>query len=326
MVATRVAQVDWPDPHTPVHVFKSFLRSSHMNDSADLDWNDLRFFLAAARVGTLAGAARALGVEHSTVGRRLRALEQAFGGPLVLRGPDGLRLTPLGERLRPPAERVDSAMVQLLATATSDQTRVRLALPSGFAELFTTRLPSLHESMPTVVLEIVSGARDVDLMRNEADLAVRGGPITDPELVARRVAEVGWSLYAASEYLEAHPLENPTDLRSHRVIGYDSTLSESPPAKWIEAHAQQIVLRSREMSDMASAAVTGAGIALLPCHIGGAAAGLVRLTSEVLVTRDLWLVYRRESRLSLAVQQVIQFTIDTMTGSQQALLGRIPAA
>jgi DNA-binding transcriptional LysR family regulator len=297
-----------------------------MNLSADLDWNDVRYFLAAARVGTLAGAARALGVEHSTVGRRLRALEEAFGGPLVLRGPDGLRLTPLGERLRPAAEQVNRSMVQLLAIATSDQTRVRLALPSGFAELFTTRLATLQKSMPTVVLEIVSGAREVDLVHHEADLAVRGGPITDPELVARKVAEVGWSLYAAPDYLQRHPLKDPIDLRNHRFIGYDSTLSESPPARWIETHAHQIVLRSREMSDMASAAITGAGIALLPCHIGGAAAGLVRLTSEVLVTRDLWLVYRRESRLSVAVQQVIQFTIDTMIASQDALQGRLPTA
>jgi DNA-binding transcriptional LysR family regulator len=321
MLVAQTVQVDSQPTHTSVRAFMPSLRISHMTDLDNTDWNDVRFFLAAAHAGTLAGAGRVLGVEHSTVSRRLRALEQTLGGPVVLRGPDGLQLTPLGERLLPVAKQVNDAFINLRTVAVSDQTRVRLAVPSGFVELFTARLASLHDSMPDLVLEIISGARGADIMRNEADLAVRSGPITDPELVARKVAHVGWSLYASPDYLRDHPLENPADLRDHRVIGYDPTLSESPPAKWIEANARQIVLRSREMVDMASAANTGAGIALLPCVIGDPAPGLVRLTPQVLVTRDMWLVYRRESRLSLAVREVIRFTIETMTHCQDALLG-----
>ena len=102
-----------------------------------LDWDDLRYFLEAVRASTLAGAARALGVEHTTIGRRLSALERALGASLVLRSPDGLRLTPLGERILPRVEEVERAVSAVREVLRAEETRVRLAVPSGFTPLFT---------------------------------------------------------------------------------------------------------------------------------------------------------------------------------------------
>lgn len=281
-----------------------------MPRAADLDWRDLRFFLAAMRAGSLAGAARLLGVEHSTVGRRLSALEHALGAPLVRRGPDGLQLTDLGKKLAPAVERMERAVVTIQDLSQSQKTSVRLAVPSGFTEIFATALKQPRRKPLPFSLAILTGARPVDLMRGEADLAIRAGSIAHQDLVAAKLCQSGFSLYGSDAYFARRPSAvDPDDLRGHDVIGYDGSLSTTPPAKWLEKHGAraEIVLRSREMIDVLSAARSGIGLAVLPCLLGDREPALRRLTPKVLTTQDLSLVYRREARLSEAVRAAIRF-------------------
>jgi DNA-binding transcriptional LysR family regulator len=290
----------------------------------DLDWNDLRYFLRAAQEGTLAGAARTMGVDHSTIGRRLSALERALGAPLVIRASDGLHLTPLGASLVPLAEDVERAVLALQGRVSQRQARVRLAMPTGFTGLFSANLEQLRKAHPHLTLELLTGARPVDLKRGEADLAVRSGPVTDQELIARPLGESGWSLYAAPAYLARHPPpQDLDDLSGHEIIGFDPMLADVPAAQWIEQRARGavIVLRSREMADMQAAAVSGAGLALLPCLAADDEAGLVRLTPHVLATRRLSLVYPREARLAQPVQAVIRFVLDVMHENAARIAG-----
>ncbi|HEX6239551.1 MAG TPA: LysR family transcriptional regulator, partial [Polyangiales bacterium] len=211
----------------------------------ELDWDDLRFFLRAAETRSLAGAARAMGVEHTTVGRRLTALERALGAPLLLRGPDGLRLTALGDQVTPLVADLERAVNALRAVVAAHTSRVRLAVPSGFAPLFALPLAQLGTEHPGLSVELVSGAHAADLRRGEADVAVRTGPISDPDLVVKKLADVGLSLYASESYLREHPAPiDPDDLSGHRLIGYDQALATLPTAAWIEQHAAnaQVVL------------------------------------------------------------------------------------
>jgi DNA-binding transcriptional LysR family regulator len=296
-----------------------------MGDADELDWNDLRFFLRAAQCGTLAGAARAMGVEHTTVGRRLSALERAFGAPLVIRAADGLHLTPLGERLLPLAEDVERAVLAVHGQATQQPERVRLATPSGFTKLFTARLERLRAEHPRLSLELLAGSRPMDLRRGEADLAIRSGPVADEDLVARKIGDSGWSLYAAPSYLARHPAPaDLDDLRGHDLVGYDASLAAVPAAQWIEARAAgaRIALRSREMTDMLDAAAGGAGLAVLPCLLGDDEPRLSRLTPEVVATRELWLAYPREARRSPAVQAVARFVAHVMREHARRVSGR----
>jgi DNA-binding transcriptional LysR family regulator len=143
----------------------------------DLDWDDLRYLLRAAEAKTLAGAARAIGVRHTTIGRRLSALEHALGKPLVWRGPEGIKLTPLGESVVPLVEDMERTVLAIRDVVAAAKARVRLAMPSGFARIFTTRLGELGRDHPGIALELVSSARPVDLDRGEADLAIRSGPV-----------------------------------------------------------------------------------------------------------------------------------------------------
>jgi DNA-binding transcriptional LysR family regulator len=295
-----------------------------MTGGDDVNWNDLRFFLRAAHAGTLAGAARAMQVDHSTIGRRLSALERSLGAPLVIRAPDGLHLTPLGENLVPLVEQVERAVLAVCEQAMQQKARVRLAMPTGFTKLFTANLAQLQAACPGLSLELLSSSRPVDLKKGEADLAIRSGPVVDEDLVARRLCETGWSLYASPAYLLRRTAPaDLNDLSAHDVIGYDPSLAGVPAAKWIEARTQgaNIVLRSREMNDMLAAALGGAGLAVLPCLLGDEEPGLVRLTPAVLATREVSLVYRREFKRAAPLQAVIRFVVQVVQENADRISG-----
>ena len=154
----------------------------------------------------------------------------------------------------------------------------------------------------------------VDLKKGEADLALRGGTIADPELVARKVGESPWALYAADAYLARRPVVDPADLSGHELIGYDESLASVPAAQWIESRASTatVVMRSREMTDMHAAVASGLGLAAIPCSMGDPDPTLHRV-SDVLGARDVSLVYRREARLSEPVRIVAQFVVALMS-------------
>ena len=317
--------------HTPAVKRRSAVRKlGCMQAAADLNWDDLRYFLAAAREGTLAGAARVLRVEHTTVGRRIAALERALGAALVLRRSDGLSLTRLGERFFPQAEQLERAISAMRELVVSEAVRVRLAVPSGFTHYFTAELTRLAREHPGLSLEILSGARQLDLSSGDADIAVRSGPVEDKELIARKLGEAGFSLYAAHSYLALHDApERVDDLSGHQVIGFHESLASTSASRWLEARAAgaKVVLRSREMIDMLTAAVDGVGLALLPCSLGDAEARLVRLTDEVVASSPLWLVHRREARLSSELRVVVRFAVDVMKQNAALIRGeRGPAA
>lgn len=281
----------------------------------NLDWNDLRYFLAAAKEKTLAGAARSLGVEHSTVGRRLATLEKALGGALFVRGPEGLRPTPLAERLTPFVDEVERSVRAVHDAAFARKTRIRLAAPTGFTRVFLPAIQRLASDHPEVELEIASGSRPADLLKGEADIAIRSGPVVGDALIARRLCESGFAAYVSGTYRTRHPGPiDPDDLAGHELIGFDSSLTTMPAARWIEERATRatIVMRSRELVEMCSAAVNGVGIAVLPCVLGDAEPNLERVTPDVVATRPLSLVYRRDARLSSSLQAVIQFVTEVI--------------
>jgi DNA-binding transcriptional LysR family regulator len=281
----------------------------------ETDWDDLRIFLAAVRAGTLAGAARALRVEHTTIGRRLSSLERSLGAPVVLRGPDGIKPTPLGELIVPIAEQMERAVSTVRDHALLRRARVRLAMPSGLAGLFAPRIAELQQRHQKLSLEIMSGSRPVDLRKGEADLAIRLAPITDKDLVMRTLCETGWALYASQAYLSRRAAPRDSDdLAGHDVIGYDPSLAAVPAAGWLEARSAKanVVLRSREITDMMAAALSGVGLAVLPCIVADRETKLARLTKETIATRTVSLVYRRELKLSRELRAVIDMVVDVM--------------
>ena len=298
-----------------------------------LDWNDLRYFLAVSRAGTLAGAARDLAVRHSTVARRLEALEEALAVSLFTRTPDGLVLTEAGAGILPQAEAAERAALAIERQAAGGDTRiagtVRLTTSEGFSGFLVRRLAALNERYPELMVEVLSGNRFYDLTRGEADLAVRIGETTQPDLICKRIGLAGWSVYAAAAYLARRGMPaSLDDLRGHAVIGFDETLAQVPGALWLDRHAAgaEVVMRGNSIFAVLNAAIVGMGIAVLPCFMAEAEPNLRRLSAETTGSREIWLVFHPDVAKIARVRTVIDFVTDAVAGEVTRLRGeRTPA-
>ncbi|HEX2733179.1 MAG TPA: LysR family transcriptional regulator [Polyangiaceae bacterium] len=285
-----------------------------------LDWNDLRYFLAVTRAGSLAGAGKALGVEHTTVGRRLGALETALGTKLFTRSPDGLALTRAGQEILSLSEEIGARAEAIERRVAGEDTRVagsvRLTASEAVSTYLAARLPTLNEQYPDLMVEILSGNRAYDLLRGEADLAVRVREVTEPDLLTRKLAEAGWSLYASGGYLARKgSIENLESLTGHEVVGYDDSLGAVPGALWLAEHAAgaKTVLRGNSIVAALNAVTFGVGIGALPCFMADAEPRLQRLTERVVGVRPIFMVVHPDLARVARVRAVMDFLIDVFT-------------
>jgi DNA-binding transcriptional LysR family regulator len=293
-----------------------------------LDWNDLRHFLAVAHAGTLAGAARELGVEHTTVGRRLAALETALAAKLFTRGPDGFALTAAGTEILALAEQMAKNADAIARRAAGDDGRiegnVRLSTSEALSGYVVRQLGALRERHPALTVEILSGNRAFDVMRGEADMALRIREIEDSDLVVRKVAVAGWALYAAPTYLARKGTPaTPEDLDGHDVIDFDATLGEVPGALWLKEHAKgaTVVTRGNSIIAVLNAATFGMGLATLPCFLGDAETALTRVSDERVGTRNVFLVVHPDLARVARVRAVVDHIVEAFTRDRRVWSG-----
>ena len=165
-------------------------------------WDDVRFFLAVARAGSLSGAARALGVGHVTVGRRIALLEKQLGVTLLNRTPDGFVTTSAGEAILRQCGAMESAATDLERIVAGRDTlltgAVRVTTTEGLAyQLVAPAIAAMRETHPDLRVDLIASVRSLDIARREADLAVRFARPSVSELICRKLGEVGFSLYAS---------------------------------------------------------------------------------------------------------------------------------
>ena len=173
------------------------------------EWDDVRFFLAASREGSLSGAARALNVDHVTVGRRIAALEERLGAKLLTRTPEGLIATPAGQAILRQCEAMETSAfdIERLAAGHDSQYggRIRLTTTEVLAtHVIVPELAALRDRYPQLQVEILTGVRLLDIARREAEIAVRPVKPTAQSLVCRKLGEFGFGLYASRDYLKRH--------------------------------------------------------------------------------------------------------------------------
>jgi DNA-binding transcriptional LysR family regulator len=293
-----------------------------------LEWNDLRFFLAVHRARTLAGAARSLGVEHTTVGRRLTTMERALGATLFVRTPGGFLPTESAGQILPLAEQAERAVQGIERVALGEDSRpeglVRVTTSETFATYLGRCLGELRAVEPGVTVEILAGNATLDLARGEADLAIRMAPTTQTDLVCRKLAAAGWSAYASHGYVALHGIPVPiTDLTNHDIIAFNDSLANTPGALWLEPYGKRanIVLRSGSIPAAWNAALGGLGIAVVPCFVAAREETMVRLTPEVLGSRDIMLVVHRDLSRAARVRVVMDFLIEHFTREAAVLSG-----
>jgi DNA-binding transcriptional LysR family regulator len=280
----------------------------------DLPWDDVRVLLALLRTKSLAGAGRALGVDRSTMSRRVASLERALGAKLFLRTRDGLRPAAAAERLRAQAERVEAEMraFERAATAREDQISgvVRVAATEAFGAFLVERgLLDLRRDHPGVVVELIGGNRPVDIARGEADIALRLVPLQEAALKARCVARLGFGLYSSPSYLKERGTPRAeADLDGHDVLVPGGELSQLPEAKWLASQpGVRIAFRSTSMPAIHAACAAGHGLAVLTRPWGELTPALTQVFPiEELPRRPLWLVVQPDVAKRPEVRVVVE--------------------
>jgi DNA-binding transcriptional LysR family regulator len=281
-------------------------------NGARMHWDSLEVFTAVARAGSLQTAARALGVDRTTVGRRLSALEARLGSPLFLRSREGLALTPSGQRALTHAQAMEAAARAFVTTASPEDDvvgLVRLAVTEALAPFVVEQgLVALTERHPRLSLEVHGGNRRLDLASGEADLALRVDPLRGAELRARCISRSSVALYAARGYLGTRSVKTPAHLAGHRVLVPGGELAGLPEARWLRAQeGVEVTLSSNSLPALLAAAKRGHGIVPLTAAWGDREAELVRLFPVPrLPERALWLVSTIAGAKRPAVRAVIE--------------------
>lgn len=295
-----------------------------------MDWNDLRYLLAVHRAGSLARAATSLGVTKATVSRRISALEEALGHPLVDRTPDGMTITTLGLAAVRAAEIMDAAAARVrddIATAAEDRVdgTVKFTLAPWLAErLVIPAVPRMRAAFPHLDLRIITSHDLVDIAARDADLALRNVRPTSGALVCRRVGELAGCVYASTLYLERRGL--PTDraqLHHHDLLVYDG-MKGMPGFEWL-ADAEwerRVVFRAGDPPGLAAAAASGLGLAAIPCILGETEPTLRRVDTLGVGYSPLYLVTREELQHAPRLRAVWQLVTEVLRENESILMGR----
>ena len=294
------------------------------------DWDDLRFFLAVARAGSTLAAAGELGSSQPTVVRRISALEQAAGIVLFDRSPAGYALTEAGRAMLPLAEsvaaEVQSVADMLAARRDDSQTRIRLTLPNAIDDVLLPLMQRFRSDWPDVQVQILASDRHLDIIRGEADMAVRVGPYPEDEcLLVRPLPPVAWTAYASREMARQRPLPaSPAELADYPLIGGEDLVAAIPAFRWLErvAPGAEIVLRCNSLGGVQSAVRTGIGLSLLPCLIGAGDPALIPCYPPIAeLDVPFCLIVRRELRRMPAVQSLFEQISTHMESQAHRLAG-----
>ncbi|MDZ4375265.1 MAG: LysR family transcriptional regulator [Phenylobacterium sp.] len=281
------------------------------------DWNDLKAFLAVARGGSTLAASKALGVNQTTVARRIESLEHDLGFKLFERGQTGSRLTEGGQALIPEAELVERAAIRFANQAAGQLRGVAGALRLTTNELVanTMVIPALAEFRkvhPDVQVDLVVTDRALDLQNGEADLAIRTGKVlAESDLVARKIADHDMALYCSRDYASRRGIPaSPDDLKDHDLIDVAMDMGEIPGATWMMRHAggKAPITRSNSMGSLVQAVKSGLGIGALPCTIADTERDLLRCSDVIEEARaSSWIVTRRDLKDTPRVRAFIDF-------------------
>jgi len=293
-----------------------------------LDWDELRSFLAVARSGSLSAAARVLQVTQPTMGRRLEALHQHSGVRLLQKTPSGYVLTPAGERVLSNVERMEAEAFAIERSITGEDARiageVRITTVETFgARMLTPLLQPLLAMHPDLRIELITATRSLSLSRREADIALRLAPFEQHEAVVRRIGDMAFAAYAGLSYLETHGLPDfQHGAKGHALVTLQEDLALLPEARWLAQLAPQarVQLKTNSRDAQLQAAVSGYGMAALPCYLAHDEPGLRELTApDERLVRGIWLGVHKDTRHVPRIRLVTDTIVEGLRGQAARL-------
>ncbi|MCW2307555.1 LysR family transcriptional regulator [Rhodobium gokarnense] len=272
-----------------------------------MDWENLRHFSAFASHGSLAGAARVLGVEHATVARRIAALEDHLQVKLVDRRGRRVTLTPDGERVAAIANGMESDAAAIERAAAGARAElggeITISAPPAFAAArLVAPLAALRKRHPGLSIRLIGESRGAALERREADIAIRLSRPREGDFTIAKLGVMTFHLYASPGYLRQTPEPNWT------FIGYDGAMASAPQQVWLReiAAGRPVAFTASTTEIQAAAAREGAGIAILPDFVAAADPALQRVSAaEPAFLRDIWLAIHSDMKASAAIRVTI---------------------
>lgn len=294
------------------------------------DWNDLRLVLAIARGGALARAAETIRVDHSTVYRRLRAIEARLAAKLFDRAPGGVyRPTTAGEQMAAAAERVEAELQALDRTVTGRDHRLTGTLRVTSSEtlayrLLTPEIGRFRAAHPGILVELVVDNRVLSLSRREADVALRPTRPREGDLWGRKLADVAWAVYARADL---GPVDPGDPFGGLSVIGWGEEANAIRAAEWVseQVPAERVVYRSSSLVNQLVAVRAGLGATLLPCYLGDPEPDLGRIGAPVAAAAgELWIVTHADLRGTARVRAFFDLVGNGLAGKRDAIAG-LPA-
>ena len=272
------------------------------------DWDDLRVFIAAARAGAAATAAKRLNLDATTVGRRIAALESALKATLFVRGRSGLQLTATGARLLETAAAVETAMNAVAEAGRSDLVAgtVRISASEGFGgAILAPALPALRDRHPELSIELIANAGFMSPLKREVDMAVTLSASQSARLLVEPLTDYELGLFASPNYLSRRTAPGSAeDLLDHDLVGYVEDQIYAPELRYLEEinPGLRTRLASSSLRAQREIIIAGGGIGVLPCFLGE---GLVRvLPRAVRLRRRFWLSTHREVATTARVRAV----------------------
>ena len=279
-----------------------------------MDWNSLKVFLAIAHQGSLSAAARELGVNHSTVFRRLNAFEESVGGKLFERINNQYELTTLGHELLELAKNIESSFdgIERHVIGKDFQPKgvVKITAPNNLAYRYLPGyIAEFNLTYPEIQIELLVSNQELNMSNRQADIAVRATSSPPEHLIGRQVATINWSVCGSDRYNERSGL--PTDkseLINHSLIGATGTMSRLPAFTWLEKRfSAQAIARCDDLSAISYFVESGQGLALLPGD--QLRPGLIRLFEvDEIAPSSLWLLthpdLRNVERIKLVMQHL----------------------
>jgi DNA-binding transcriptional LysR family regulator len=289
-----------------------------------MNWDDARVFLAVCRESTLRGAARVLGVDQATVGRRVTALEKALSATLFLRTSEGYALTAVGEAALQAVEKMEVSALELERQIQGLDDRltgtVRVSTTDSLAiDFLIPAIARLHDKHPDVRVQLDASTQMISLAKREADIAVRNARPDNPDLIARRIARWPVGLFASQGYIDVHGVPEPgSAFEGHDLVVYQPYLAGNKEMTLVS----EPLSRGRIVSSLGSGLLVrrsiaaGIGLGEIPVYMGERD-GLVRLWPERTrpVPYDVWLVTHADLRHTARVRVVIDEIVEGFSGA-----------
>lgn len=291
-----------------------------------MDWNDLKYFLAVARSGSLTQAAANLRVSQSTVSRRIAELEESIETMLFQRHQTGYFVTDEGRELLRHAECVEDSIMALERSAAGLDEKpagtVRLATSENLAtNLIIPALPAFRERYPGICLEIITSTVTAELGRREADIALRVVRPTRGNLKVRRIGHMTYSVYGSRDYIERHPYIDGEPMGGRHFITWDEGHGFMPAAAWLlrEHPDCKIALVTSSLPSQIAAVRAGLGLAVIPDFLAVNDDFVRVISPEQMFSAEVWLVTHADLVASARVRAVADFLCEQVVRANPML-------